>query len=82
MSTIPEALASPVCPGIADAVWQAHEEQIARRSHEGFVARGEVRVSITGGIQFVPESPEDGDRIHELFGDRDWHLGIKASISL
>lgn len=78
-----EALDSPVYPEISDAVWQSVADQRERRAREsGVKIRGEFRVSPTAGIQFVPEDSKDGDRIFELFGDRDWHIGIKGSVSL
>jgi hypothetical protein len=85
MSTIAEALDHPVSPGIAAAVWQAHEEQVdrnKRETHGTLQVRGEVRWSVTAGFQFVPEEHQDGDRITDLLGGRDWHAGLKVTLTL
>jgi hypothetical protein len=74
---------APVRVEISDAVKAAHDDQVARNNVTAArVVPGEFRVSPTAGIQFFPEDPADSERIINLFGNRDWHLGIKASISL
>jgi hypothetical protein len=83
--TAAEALALPISPGVAQHVWQAHEEQLERNKREtngSLAVRGEVRWSLTAGFQFIPEAHQDGDRITDLLNGRDWHLGAKVTLTL
>lgn len=74
---------APVRAEISDAVIAAHDEQVARNKVAPTrVVPGEFRLSTTAGLQFFPDDDDGTRHIEALFGDRDWHLGIKASISL
>lgn len=75
----------PAALEISDAVQRAHADQVERLNRNttgSLTVRGEVRYSLTAGFQFVPEEATDGDRIAELLGGRDWHLGAKVTLSI
>lgn len=81
---IDAALASPVSPGIAAAVWQAHEEQLQRnKTAQPSQVRGILKVTGSlGGMVFVPFNSGDGDRIYERVDMENLHAGIEATITI
>lgn len=85
MSTIAEALDHPVSPGIASAVWQAHEEQVERMKREsgtGAVMRGEVKWSASAALfQFVPDA-DSLDILMDRIASGEWAAGMKVTITL
>ena len=85
MSAIDTALASPVSPGIAAAVWQAHEEQVERMKREsgvGAVMRGEVKWSASAALfQFVPDV-DSLDILMDRIASGEWAAGMKVTITL
>lgn len=84
MSAIDAALASPVSPGIAAAVWQAHEEQIQRsKTQQPSTVRGVLKVTGSlGGMVFTPFDSEDGDKIYERIDMDKLFAGIKVTLML
>lgn len=84
MSTIAEALALPISPGVAKHVWQAHEEQIERNKREqgtGAVMRGELKWTIQAGYQFTPD-PEALDVLMDRIAAGTWNAGVKVTLTL
>ena len=80
---VEELLNRPVSKEISDAVWEAFEEQRARRvASEPVVVRGRVAWSVAAGFQFFPEDASLGDKLVEKLQGRDWHLGIQGEIRL
>lgn len=78
-----ELLNAPVAKEISDAVWEAFEQQKARRvASEPVVARGRLSWSVAAGFQFFPEDPALGDKLVEKLQGRDWHLGIQGEFTL
>lgn len=84
MSAIDAALASPVSPGIAAAVWQAHEEQLQRsKTQQPSTVRGVLKVTGSlGGMVFTPFDAEDGDKIYERIDMDKLFAGIKVTLTL
>lgn len=84
MSAIDAALASPVSPGIAAAVWQAHEEQLQRsKTQQPATVRGILKVTGSlGGMVFTPFDSEDGDKIYERIDMDKLFAGIKVTLTL
>jgi hypothetical protein len=84
MSAIDAALASPVSPGIAAAVWQAHEEQLQRsKTQQPATVRGVLKVTGSlGGMVFTPFDSEDGDKIYERVDMDKLFAGIKVTLTL
>lgn len=84
MSAIDAALASPVSPGIAAAVWQAHEEQLQRsKTEQPATVRGILKVTGSlGGMVFTPFDAEDGDKIYERIDMDKLFAGIKVTLTL
>jgi len=83
-SVIDAALASPVSPGIAAAVWQAHEEQLQRsKTQQPATVRGVLKVTGSlGGMVFTPFDSEDGDKIYERVDMDKLFAGIKVTLTL
>jgi hypothetical protein len=83
-SVIDAALASPVSPGIAAAVWQAHEEQLQRsKTQQPATVRGVLKVTGSlGGMVFTPFDSEDGDKIYERVDMDKLFAGIKVTVTL
>lgn len=83
-SVIDAALASPVSPGIAAAVWQAHEEQLQRsKTQQPATVRGILKVTGSlGGMVFTPFDSEDGDKIYERVDMDKLFAGIKVTLTL
>lgn len=76
-------LNGPVSKEISDAVWEAYDQQKARRvASEPVVARGRFSWSVAAGFQFFPEDPALGDKLVEKLQGRDWHVGIEGEITL
>jgi len=84
MSAIDAALASPVSPSIAAAVWQAHEEQLQRsKTQQPATVRGVLKVTGSlGGMVFTPFDSEDGDKIYERVDMDKLFAGIKVTLTL
>ena len=84
MSAIDAALASPVSPGIAAAVWQAHEEQLQRsKTQQPATVRGILKVTGSlGGMVFTPFDSEDGDKIYKRIDMDKLFAGIKVTLTL
>lgn len=84
MSAIDAALASPVSPGIAAAVWQAHEEQLQRsKTEQPATVRGILKeTGSLGGMVFTPFDAEDGDKIYERIDMDKLFAGIKVTLTL
>tara|TARA_R110000868_G_scaffold27599_2_gene104477 strand:+ start:113 stop:367 length:255 start_codon:yes stop_codon:yes gene_type:complete len=84
MSTITEALNSPVSPGVAAHVWQAHEEQLERMKNGSIGStemRGELKWTLTGGYQFTPDSSAL-DVLMDRIAAGTWAAGFKVTVTL
>jgi hypothetical protein len=84
MSVIDAALASPVSPGIAAAVWQAHEEQLDRMKNGSTGStemRGELKWTLTGGYQFTPDA-DALDVLMDRIAAGTWAAGFKVTVTL
>jgi hypothetical protein len=83
-NVIDAALASSVSPGIAVAVWQAHEEQLQRsKTQQPATVRGVLKVTGSlGGMVFTPFDSEDGDKIYERVDMDKLFAGIKVTVTL
>jgi hypothetical protein len=83
-SVIDASLASSVSPGIAAAVWQAHEEQLQRsKTQQPATVRGVLKVTGSlGGMVFTPFDSEDGDKIYERADMDKLFAGIKVTVTL
>ena len=81
---IDTALAYPASPGIAAAVWQAHEEQLQRsKTQQPATVRGILKVTGSlGGMVFTPFDAEDGDKIYERVDMDKLHAGIKITFTI
>ena len=84
MTSIDQALASPVSPGIAAAVWQAHEEQLQRsKTQQPATVRGVLKATGSlGGMVFTPFDAEDGDKIYERVNMDKLFAGIRVTLTL
>ena len=83
MTTIAEALDHPVSPGIASAVWQAHEEQIERQKRTSAPSqmRGELKWSPTAGYCFTPDA-DALDVLMDRIAAGTWAAGFKVTVTL
>jgi hypothetical protein len=79
---IDAALNSPVSPGVAAHVWQAHEEQLERnKTAAPLTVPGLIRWSVElGKFEFIPEDSEAGDSILDRIRMSEVYIGLKGTI--